>query len=106
MPIMMRDAEFGPVRIRAYGIYSFRVTDPAAFLRQLVGTDGLFTTEEISGQLKRKLVSALADTVGQAKIPVLDLAANYMDLATTLRDRMNPEFQGSYGITLTDFTIQ
>jgi membrane protease subunit (stomatin/prohibitin family) len=105
-PIMMRDAEFGPVRIRAYGIYSFRVTDPAAFIRQIVGTDGLFTTDEITGQLKRKLVSALADTVGQAKIPVLDLAANYMDLADKLRERMNPLFSEGMGITLTDFTIQ
>jgi membrane protease subunit (stomatin/prohibitin family) len=105
-PIMMRDAEFGPVRIRAYGIYSFRITDPAAFIRQIVGTDGLFTTDEITGQLKRKLVAALADTVGQARIPVLDLAANYMDLADKLRERLNPEFQKSYGVILTDFTIQ
>lgn len=105
-PIMMRDAEFGPVRIRAYGIYSFRITDPAAFIRQIVGTDGLFTTDEISGQIKRKLVSALADTVGQSKIPVLDLAANYMDLADKLRERMNPQFSEGMGITLTDFTIQ
>lgn len=105
-PIMMRDAEFGPVRIRAYGVFSYRITDPATFLRQIVGTDGLFTTDEINGQLKKKLVSALADTVGKSRIAVLDLAANYMDLADTLRDRMNPTFGESYGITLTDFTIQ
>ena len=105
-PIMLRDAEFGPVRIRAYGIYSYRITDPAEFIRQIVGTDGLFTTDEINGQLKRKLVSMVADTVGQARIPVLDMAANQMDLADTLRDRINPTFQSSYGLTLTDFTIQ
>lgn len=105
-PVMMRDAEFGPVRIRAFGIYSFRVTDPEIFLKQVVGTDGLFTTDEIAGQLKRKLVSGLADTIGKAKIPVLDLAANYMDLGDQLRDRMNPAFNESYGITLTDFTIE
>ena len=79
-PVMMRDAEFGPVRIRAFGIYTYRVTDPGVFLKQVVGTDGLFTTDEINGQLKRKLVSGLADTIGKARIPVLDLAANYMDL--------------------------
>ena len=105
-PIMLRDAEFGPTRIRAYGIYSYRVTDPAEFIRQIVGTDGLFTTDEINGQLKRKLVSMVADTVGQSKIPVLDLAANYVDLGDTLQDRINPDFQEAYGITLTDFTIQ
>lgn len=105
-PVMMRDAEFGPVRIRAFGIYSFRVTDGATFIKQIVGTDGLFTTDEITGQLKRKLVSGLADTIGKARIPVLDLAASYMDLGDQLRDRMNPAFAEAYGITLTDFTIE
>ncbi len=104
-PIMMRDAEFGPVRIRAFGTYSYRIADGATFMRQVVGTDGLFTTDEINGQLKRKLVSMLADTIGKARIPVLDLAANYMDFADTLSDRINPVFRENYGITLTDFTI-
>jgi len=105
-PIMMRDAEFGPVRIRAYGVYSYRITDPGTFLKQIVGTDGLFTTDEINGQLKKKLVAAVADTIGQARIPVLDMAANQMDFADTLAERINPIFQSSYGLTLTDFTIQ
>jgi membrane protease subunit (stomatin/prohibitin family) len=105
-PFMMRDAEFGPVRVRAFGIYSYRVTDPATFIRQVVGTDGLFTTDEINGQLKRKLVSGLADTIGEAKIPVLDLAAQYMDLGDLIRDRMLGAFEEAYGITLTDMTIE
>lgn len=105
-PIPLRDAEFGPIRIRAHGIYSYRITDPAAFLRQVVGTDGLFTTEEINGQLKRKLVSAFGDTVGKSRIPILDLAASYMDLGDQLKERMNPAFQESYGISITDFTIE
>jgi membrane protease subunit (stomatin/prohibitin family) len=105
-PFMMRDAEFGPVRVRAFGIYAFRVTDPATFLRQVVGTDGLFTTEEINGQLKREVVSGLATAIGQARIPVLDLAANYMDLGDTIRDKLNPRFVEQYGITLTSFTIE
>jgi membrane protease subunit (stomatin/prohibitin family) len=105
-PIMLRDAEFGPVRIRAYGVFSYRITDPATFLRQLVGTDGLFTTDEINGQLKKKLVGSLAQVVGQARIAVLDLAGSYQDLGDRLRDQLNPTFAESYGITLTDFTIQ
>jgi len=105
-PFMMRDAEFGPVRVRAFGIYSFRVTDPATFLRQVVGTDGLFTTDEINGQLKRQVVSGLATAIGQARIPVLDLAANYMDLGDSIRDKLNPRFVESYGITLANFTIE
>lgn len=105
-PVMLRDAEFGPVRIRAYGIFSYRITDPGTFLKQIVGTDGLFTTDEINGQLKKKLVGSIASVVGKAKIAVLDLAAHYQDLGDQLRDQMNPTFQESYGITITDFTIQ
>ncbi len=105
-PIMLRDAEFGPVRIRAHGVFSFRITDPASFLKQLVGTDGLFTTEEITGQLKKKLVGSLAQVVGRSRIPVLDLASSYQDLGDQLRDQLNPLLQESYGITLTDFTVQ
>jgi membrane protease subunit (stomatin/prohibitin family) len=105
-PVMLRDAEFGPTRIRAYGVFSYRITDPGTFLRQLVGTDGLFTTDEINGQLKKKLVGSLASVVGKSQIAVLDLAANYQDLGDKLRDDINPIFAESYGITLTDFTIQ
>lgn len=105
-PILMRDPEFGPVRVRGFGNYAFRITDPAAFLRQVVGTDGLFTSDEITGQLKKKLVSVLADTLGESGVPLLDLASRYMDLGDTLRDRINPHFQSSYGVTLTDFAIQ
>lgn len=105
-PIMLRDAEFGPVRIRAYGVFSYKISDPATFIRQIVGTDGLFTTDEINQQLKKKLVSGVADTVGKSKIPVLDLAANYMDLGDTLKERINPTFEELYGIRLTDFTVQ
>src|SRR5690606_2159934 len=95
-PIPMRAAEFGPVRLRAFGVYSFRVSDPARFLRELVGTDGHFTTDEITGQLKKKLTSSLADTLGKAGIAVLDLAANYSELGETLRDRMNPVLEESW----------
>ncbi len=105
-PLMMRDAEFGPVRLRAHGIFSYRITNPATFLRQVVGTDGLFTTDEINGQLKRKLQGSLAQVVGQSQLAVLDLASNYQNLGDQLRDTMNPGFVESYGITLTDFTIQ
>ena len=104
-PFMMRDAEFGPIRVRAFGSYSFRVTDPATFIRQIVGTDGLFTTDEITGQLKKRLVSNLAAAIGQAKIPVLDLVSNQLILGDRVRDQLNPGFQEAYGVTLTDVTV-
>lgn len=105
-PIMLRDAEFGPVRVRAYGTFSYRITDPAEFLRQIVGTDGLFTTDEINGQLKKKMVAAFASALGKAKIPVLDLAANYLEMGEQLAMSINPKMESSYGITITDLTIQ
>ncbi|MBN2797825.1 MAG: SPFH domain-containing protein [Deltaproteobacteria bacterium] len=105
-PFPLRDAEFGPIRVRAFGIYSYRITDPASFLRQVVGTDGLFTTDEINGQLKRKLVSALSSSIAKARIPILDLAASYMEMGDQLKTDMNPSFQEAYGISLTDFTIE
>ena len=104
-PVLMRDAEFGAVRIRAFGTYAMRIQDPATFLRQVVGTDGLFTTDEVTGQLKRKLVAVLAETLGQANIPVLDLAASLADFGETLRARIGPVFLKEYGLKLTDFTI-
>src|SRR5260370_26219575 len=76
-PIMMRDSEFGPVRIRAFGTYAFRVADPAMFLRELVATNPNLETFEVSGQLRNTIVSRFVDVVGHAKIPVLDLAGNY-----------------------------
>ena len=76
-PVMMRDAEFGMIRLRAFGIYAFRVSDPVVFLREVFGTSSMFTVGEVEGQLKRTLVSGLSDAIAESKIPALDLAANY-----------------------------
>lgn len=105
-PLMLRDKDLGVVRLRAFGTFAYRITDPGAFLKEVVGTAGLYTTDEINGQLKRKLVSALADTIGESKIPALDLIAQYMDLGDALRQRLNGWFQENYGITLTDFVVE
>jgi len=80
-PIMMRDSEFGMVRIRAFGTYAFRVADAAVFLRQIVATNPNLETFEVSGQLRNTIVSRFVDVVGKAKIPVLDLAGNYDQLS-------------------------
>ena len=105
-PIPMMDKQLGPVRIRAFGAYAYRISDPAVFLREIVGNVGLFQTSEINGHVKRKLVSAFADTVGESQIPVLELAAQYMDLGDAMRERMNAWFNENYGITLTDFVVE
>jgi len=104
-PVMMRDQDFGVVRVRAFGSYSFRVIDPAKFMREVVGTDGHFTTDEITKQLRQRVVTQFTTALGKTKMPVLDLAASYMDVGDTVKDAINPSFEDSYGIKLTDFTI-
>ncbi len=104
-PIMIRDPEFGPVRVRAFGTYSFRVSDPAVFLRQLVATDPSFETFEINQQLRNAIVARFADAVGQAKIAVLDLAGNYDRLAHAALERFRPEL-AAMGLELTTFYVE
>src|SRR5208282_1275884 len=76
-PIMMRDPEFGPVRIRAFGSFAMRVKDAGAFLRQVAGTEARFTVDEIEDQLRDFVVSRFSDALGTNKMPVLDMAGNY-----------------------------
>jgi membrane protease subunit (stomatin/prohibitin family) len=104
-PIMMRDADFGMVRLRAFGIYSIRVADPRAFIKEAAGTNGRFETEDIEGQLKRTLVSGFTDALGESKIAALDLASNYDELSTFARKKMNEEFK-SFGLELTKFFVE
>jgi len=92
-PIMMRDADFGVLRIRAFGIYSIRVKDSKKFLKELVGTNGVYTKDDITEQLRKSLVSRFTDALGEAKIPALDLASRYDELSELLRQKMDPEFQ-------------
>ena len=92
-PIMMRDQDFGVLRIRAFGIYSIRVVDAKSFLKNVVGTNGVYTIADIQDQLRKSLVSRFTDALGEAKIPALDLAAKYDELSDLLRQKMDPEFQ-------------
>jgi membrane protease subunit (stomatin/prohibitin family) len=104
-PIMMRDADFGMVRFRAFGIYSIRVSDPAAFIKEIAGTNAHFETEDIEGQLKRTLVSGFSDALGESKIAALDLASNYDELGGFMRSKLGDDFK-SYGLELTKFVIE
>ena len=104
-PVMMRDADFGMVRLRAFGIYSMRVVEPAALIKEVAGTNAHFVTEDIEGQLKRTLVSGLTDALGESKIAALDLASNYDELSGFIRTKLTEEFK-SYGLELTKFVIE
>lgn len=104
-PVMMRDAEFGMVRIRAFGAYSFRVGDPKTFLKEVFGTAAYMTTEGVTGQLRRILVSGLSDAIAQSKIPALDLAANYDELSEYALRALAPRIEG-LGLKLESFVIE
>lgn len=104
-PVMMRDAEFGMIRLRAFGIYSFKVSDPVVFLKEVFGTSALFTTEGVEGQIKRTLVSGLSDAIAESKIPALDLAANYEELSSYALQAMNPKIN-ALGLSLVSFIIE
>jgi membrane protease subunit (stomatin/prohibitin family) len=104
-PIPMRDADFGVVRTRAFGSYAMRIVDPGKFMKEVVGTDGLFQTDEISGQLRDLVVTEFTTALGELKIPVLDLAANYRQLSQRIQETLRPNFN-EYGLDITRFLIE
>lgn len=104
-PLMLRDSEFGGLRVRAFGTYSVRIVDPLKFLREIVGTDGMFTTDEISDQLRNLVTSRFATIVGSAGIPILDMAANYEQMGEFLTQKIAPEF-AEYGLQLSKVLIE
>jgi membrane protease subunit (stomatin/prohibitin family) len=104
-PIMLRDPEFGPVRVRAFGTYAMHVSDPATFLRQLVATDPTFETFNITNQLRNVIVARFVDAIAQAKLPVLDMAGNYERVAQATLPRIAPDL-AAMGLALTAFYIE
>jgi membrane protease subunit (stomatin/prohibitin family) len=104
-PIMLRDPEFGPIRLRAFGTYSIHVVDPAVMIRQIVGTDGRFQVEEIQGQLKSTLVSHFSTILGASHIAALDLASNYDQLSIMMKPKLNEDF-GTMGLELSKFFVE
>ena len=94
-PIMMRDADFGMLRIRAFGIYSLKV----------VGTNGVYTVPDISEQLRKTIMSRFTDILGEAKIPALDLAAKYDEISDLVRQKLQEEFK-TMGLELSKFFVE
>jgi membrane protease subunit (stomatin/prohibitin family) len=103
-PVMMRDAEFGMIRMRAFGTYAIRISDAKEFFKTVVGTQGLTTTEDILGQLRSTIISHFSDVVGESKIAALDLASSYRELAQLAQKNLAPEF-ASFGLDLSRFNI-
>ncbi len=104
-PIMMRDPEFGPVRIRAFGTYAIKVADPGLFLREIVGTDGEFTSDEISFQIRNVIVQEFSRAIASSEIPVLDMAANTKDVGDLVANAIAPTI-AQYGLSIPEFYIE
>ncbi len=104
-PVTIRDEEFGAVRLRAYGIYSYAISDPRAFHTKVSGTRELYRVADIEGQLRNTIVGRMADAFGESKVPFLDMAANQVELGATIAEQLKPVF-ADLGLTLASFVVE
>lgn len=104
-PIMLRDADFGPIRLRAFGTYIMQAVDPKALLKELIGTDSHFEIDEINELMRSIIASSFADLVGESKISALDLAANYRELSEQLRQTVVEKVDDEYGLNIPQLFI-
>ncbi|MHA7886887.1 SPFH domain-containing protein [Roseicyclus sp.] len=104
-PIMLRDPEFGPTRIRAFGTYTVKVADAGRFMTEIVGTDGEFTTDEVTFQIRNIIVQQFSQVVAGSGIPVLDMAANTGEFGKLVAGRISDTID-QYGLTLPELYIE
>lgn len=104
-PITIRDKEFGAVRIRAFGIYTYHIVDPKVFYSKISGTRDLYTVPELEGQLRNTIVGRMTDTFANSQVPFLDMAANQVALADKLLATLKPGF-ADYGLMLDSFVVE
>jgi excisionase family DNA binding protein len=105
-PIMMRDQDFGIVRVRAFGTFDFKVSDPKMFLKEVAGSDHHFRLDEFSDTMRSRIVSVFSDALATAKVPVLDLATRYSELGDALLPLINPITTAKYGIEIASFILE
>jgi membrane protease subunit (stomatin/prohibitin family) len=103
-PIVFRDKDFGMVRLRSFGKYSLRVVDSSILLNTLVGTQGKYTTDEVTSFLRDLIVSRMADMLGAAGMSLLDMPTHYEQIASGTRAKVTADF-AKYGLELVDFFI-
>src|SRR5258705_11482103 len=105
-PVMMRDTDFGVVRLRAYGTYDFRVVDVKKFLKEVAGTDDHFRLDEFNDTMRSRIVSVFTEALASSKIPALDVAARYAELGEALLPLINPAIGAKYGLEMTTFLVE
>ncbi|WP_308915249.1 SPFH domain-containing protein [Jannaschia sp. LMIT008] len=104
-PVTLRDPEFGPVRLRAYGTYALKVADPALFLQEIVGTDGDFRQDEIQFQIRNLIVQAASRALAGSRIPVLDMAANTDELGRIVAEQITATV-AEYGLAVPELYFE
>jgi membrane protease subunit (stomatin/prohibitin family) len=104
-PVTMRDPEFGAVRVTAYGLYSIRIKDPAVFIREIVGTDGNFTTDSIEDNLRGKIGMRIKEVMPEAGIPIIDLESKVVQLGENMKRKVAPAIE-ALGLELTEIQVQ
>jgi excisionase family DNA binding protein len=105
-PIMMRDQDFGIVRLRAFGSFDFRITDPPVFLKEVAGIDHHFRLDEFADTMRSRIVSVFSDALASCGVPALDVASRYTELGEALLPLINPQIGAKYGIEITTFLIE
>src|SRR5437764_5981947 len=105
-PILLRDADFGVVRLRAYGTYDFHVVDPKLFLKEVAGTDDHFRLDEFADTMRSRIVSVFSDALASSKIAALDVASRYSELGEALLPLINPPIAAKYGLEMTTFIVE
>lgn len=105
-PIMMRDNDFGIVRVRAFGTFDFHIVEPKLFLKEVAGTDDHFRLDEFADTMRSRIVSVFSDALATAKIPVLDVASRYTEVGEALLPVINPIISAKYGIEMTSFVLE
>ncbi len=105
-PVMMRDADFGIVRVRAFGIYDFKIVEPKLFLKEVAGSDQHFRLDEFADTMRSRIISLFSEAIAEAKIPVLDVATRYSELGEALLPLINPVTTAKYGIEFTSFVVE
>ena len=104
-PITIRDKEFGAVRFRGYGIYSYRIADPKIFYQKVSGTRDIYRVPELEGQLRNTIIARMTDSFAQSSVPFLDMAANQAALGAKIADSVKPAF-ADLGLLLETFVVE
>jgi excisionase family DNA binding protein len=105
-PVMLRDNDFGIVRVRSFGTYDFKIVEPKVFLREVAGSDHNFRLDEFADTMRSRIVSIFTDAIATAKIPVLDVASRYTELGDALLPLINPAIVAKYGLEITSFIVE